>query len=177
MGRGLPWGPGHPALSLSQWSLVRRLPTRSSLSPTASPACGDGRPPGPAGSTPCPSRLRMSPCSSITPQQVQAWARHAGVSHTASQTPIQQAGSSGDLKVFLTDLLPGCGFSFSFHKPPVPEHGGVVSRVPLDPEAGSGSFPSLLAAAPAAPAPALSPGPHVTGNSAPPCFHRKICRL
>lgn len=57
------------------------LPAKSSLSPTASPACRDGRPPSPAGSTPCPSRLRMSPCSSITPQQVQAWARHAGVSH------------------------------------------------------------------------------------------------
>lgn len=106
----------------------------------------------------------MSPRSSITPQQVQAWARGTGVSHTTWQTPIQQASSSRDLKLFLMVLLPARSFSFSFHKPPVPEHGGLVSQVLLDPKAGRGSFPSLLAPAPAPPAPALCPGPQITGT-------------
>lgn len=160
MRRGLPWGPGHPAVSPSQWSLAPAgllLPPNLACPPPRPPRVGTAALPAldPAGSTPCPSRLRMSPCSSITPQQVQAWARGTGVSHMALQTLIQQAGSSRDLEPFLMGLRPACSFSFSFHKPPVPECRGLVSRVLLDPEAGGGSFPSLLLVP--APAPLLLP--------------------
>ena len=146
MRRGLPWGPGHPAVSPSQWSLA---PAGLLLPPTL--ACPPPCPPrvgtaallalDPAGSTSCPSRLQTSPCFSITPQQVQAWARGTGVSHMALQTPIQQAGSSRDLDLFLMGLRPACSFSFSFHKLPVPECGGLVSRVLLAPKRAAGRFP------------------------------------